>query len=96
VTRNPAPTVADALRELLIERKQTLRAFAAEVGVSQAHLTRVIQGKKRATPELAERIAVVLQLPADYFAEVRESVVIDAVLSDSAFRERLYRQITKR
>jgi transcriptional regulator with XRE-family HTH domain len=96
VTPNAAPPVREALRELLASRELTLRAFADEVGVSQAHLTRVIQGKKEATPELAGRIAAALGLPADYFAEVRESVVIDAVLSDPALRERLYRQITKR
>ena len=46
----------DMLRDLLAERGLTLRGFAATIGVSQPHLTNVLQGKKDATGELARRV----------------------------------------
>jgi plasmid maintenance system antidote protein VapI len=96
VTQRAAPAVADELRDLVAERGTSLRRLADDVGVSQAHLTRIIQRKKEATPDLAQRVALALDLSPDYFAEVREGAVIDAVRRDPQLRERLYRQITKR
>lgn len=69
--------------------------FAERVGVDQAHLTRIVQGKKLASSELARRGALALDLPEDYFAEVREAVVIEAVRTDPELRDRIYRQITR-
>ena len=96
MARGEAPPVRAILRDLLAERGLTLRSFAAKIGVSQPHLTNVLQGKKEPTGELSRRIAAGLDLPEDFFAEAREAAVIEAMRSDPATRERLYRLIQKR
>lgn len=92
-SRSPAPRVREVLRELLAERGLTLRGFAAQIGVSQPHLTNVVHGKKEPTGELARRVASGLELPEDFFAEAREAAVIDAMRNDPPLRERLYRLV---
>ena len=96
MARREAPTVRGSLRDLLTERGLTLRGFATKIGVSQPHLTNVLQGRKEPTGDLARRIAAGLELPEDFFAEAREAAVIEAMRADSAVRERLYRLIKRR
>ncbi|HEU4686956.1 MAG TPA: helix-turn-helix transcriptional regulator [Vicinamibacterales bacterium] len=81
---------------MLRERGRSLRAFAAEVGVSQGHLSRALRGAdyRSVSGELAGRIAVTLELPRDYFPEYRQAIVIEAVRSDPALRDRLYGRLT--
>jgi transcriptional regulator with XRE-family HTH domain len=75
----------------------SVRALAALVGVNQSHLSRVLRRADYQTPsgELAERVAVALKLPHDYFPEYRAAFVVDLVRSDASVRERLYRQLTR-
>jgi hypothetical protein len=42
------------------------------------------------TLDLVRRIAAELSVPADYFAEVREALVVKKVRSDGELRDRLY------
>ena len=62
------------------------------IGVSQSHLWRVIRraNKKTISGELAERIAVALGLPSDWFPETREARLIQRLRSDSELCDRLY------
>jgi transcriptional regulator with XRE-family HTH domain len=80
---------------LLEERGLSLRALARQVGVDHGYLSRAIRGTgKVPSLKLAVEVAAALDLPSDYFVEVREQFVIDRVREDSALRERLYRRLS--
>ena len=88
---------AKELPRLLKERGLSLRALAREVGVSDAHLSRLTRGvgyRHGPSADLAQRVARALDLPPDYFKEYRERFVIDAVKRNPTWRERLYDQLT--
>jgi hypothetical protein len=50
---------------------------------------------KAASPELMQRIARELDLPDDYFREVREAFVIDRIKRDAALRDSLYERLRR-
>lgn len=83
---------------LLDEREMSIRALAREVGVTDAHLSRVLRrvAYKTASADLARRVALALDLPPDYFPEYREGVVIERIKKDSGLRDRLYVQLSGR
>lgn len=85
-------TVGEALSALLAARGLSLRAFAGEAGVSQAHFSRLIKGEKTASADLARRLALALRLSEHFFPEYREALVIEPVRADAKRRERLYRR----
>jgi transcriptional regulator with XRE-family HTH domain len=89
-----APFV-DELPRLLRERSMSLRALARAVGVSDAHLSRILRrvSYKTVSPELARRVAVTLGLAEGYFVEDREGYVIDRIKADPALRDRLYSEL---
>lgn len=89
--------IAGALPSLLAERGLSLRALAVRIGVDHAHLSRAVRGANGKTigGDLARRIALALDLPADHFPEYREAVVLERVREDAALRDRLYRQISR-
>ena len=83
---------ADELPLLLDERQLSLRSLATRLGLDHSFLSRAIRGAdgKVLTPELMRRIATELSIPPDYFAEVREELVVAQIRSDGALRDRLY------
>jgi transcriptional regulator with XRE-family HTH domain len=88
VTQRPFP---DELPRLLTARKMTLRALAGEVGrLDHGYLSRMINRKVPVNVQHAERIARHLGLVADYFPEVREAAVIDAIRKNSRLRDSIY------
>jgi transcriptional regulator with XRE-family HTH domain len=89
--RSDRPLV-EALPDLLEERGLSLRSLARKAQVNASHLSRVLRGAdaKRATPHLARRIARALELPDDYFPEVREASVVQRIQADPAWRDKLY------
>jgi transcriptional regulator with XRE-family HTH domain len=93
-TTTPLP---EALSELIRERGLSLRGLARRADADPAHLSRVIRrhSNKRASPELAVRLALALDLPSDYFAEVRERAVIAEVRGDGELRDRLYDELKR-
>jgi transcriptional regulator with XRE-family HTH domain len=82
------------LPRLLAERGLSARALAREAGINQSYLSRVLRrvDYKTPSPELVRRTALALGLPEDYFAEYRESFVIERIKRDPKLRDRLYRQ----
>jgi transcriptional regulator with XRE-family HTH domain len=95
--RTETPFVEE-LPRLLAERGMSLRALAREVGVSDSHLSRVRRHAqyKTASPALMRRIAVALDLPEDYWAEVREAYVIERIKADQDLRNKLYSRLKRR
>jgi transcriptional regulator with XRE-family HTH domain len=90
------PEVTDApfreeLPRLLKERNETLRALARAIGgLDHGYLSRMVNGKAGVNAHHAERIALHLGLPHDYFPEVREAAVIDAIRRDPQLRDSIY------
>lgn len=92
-----APTRTDRpfpeeLPRLLQERGLSLRSLGERVGVTGAHLSRVVRGVnyKSVSGDLAGRVAVALGLPRDYFPEYREAAVVERIRRDPAYRDKLY------
>lgn len=87
----------DALPQLLRDRGLTLRQLAQDVGIDHAHLSRVIArvGSKRASGDLARRVAESLGLPADYFPEYRAQFLIKRIESDATLRDELYDHVVE-
>jgi transcriptional regulator with XRE-family HTH domain len=95
--RTERPFVEE-LPALLRERQLSLRSLARDAGVTDPHLSRLLRGvgyRTRPSADLARRIALALGLPADYFREYREAVVIEQVKRDPKLREELYDQLKK-
>jgi transcriptional regulator with XRE-family HTH domain len=86
---------ADELPLLLDQRQISLRSLAARLGLDHSFLSRAARGAdgKVLTPELMRRIAAELSLPADYFAEVREALLIEKIRADGELRDRLYAEL---
>ena len=82
--------------DLLKERGLSLRALARMTGVTDAHLSRLLRGigyRTRPSADLAQRVAVALDLSPDYFREYREAVVIEGIRGDPKLREELYERL---
>ena len=75
----------------------SIRTLAAKVPVTAGHLSRVLRSAdgKRPTPTLLRRISDILDLPADFFLEVRRARVQELVASDDGLTDRLYEQLDR-
>lgn len=91
-----ATPLAEALPQLITERGLTMRGLARRCGVDPAHLSRVIRAheNKKASSDLARRVALALDLPQDYFPEYREGSVIDWIRGKPELRDELYRRVS--
>lgn len=87
--------VTEALPKLLEAEGLSLRGLAELAEVNQSHLSRSLRaGSGRfISGELAERLALALGLPADYFPETRASRVHQAIDADPVLREKVYRAL---
>ena len=87
---------SQALAGLLAERGLSQRQLAELADVEQSHLSRLLRradSRLRPSADLAERIAVALGLPRDYFREYREGAIIERIRTDSRALNRLYRSL---
>ena len=77
---------------LLSERGLSLSEVARRAGVDKAFLSRAARAtdSKRASAGLCAKVARALDLPDDYFAEVREAWLRQELRRDPAWRDRLY------
>ena len=81
----------DELPRLLEKRKVTLRGLVREVGgLDHAYLSRMLSRKTPVNVQHVKRIAQHLGLPGDYFPEVREAAVIEAVRARPRLRDSIY------
>jgi transcriptional regulator with XRE-family HTH domain len=90
-TLKPFP---EALSELLQERGISLRELGRRLGLDPTYLSRIQRGKKRVPSDLPERVAAALELPADYFPESRERIILDAIRREPQLRELVYATIS--
>lgn len=90
--------LADELPRLIEERGLSVRGLALAAHITPPHLWRILRRQPGGNPSLQTALAITeaLGLPEDYFPEVREGRVIEAVKNDPQLRDRVYRQISKR
>lgn len=87
---NTRPFVEE-LPRLLAERELTLRALARDVGgLDHAYLSRMLRGQVPVNVQHVRRIARHLGLPEDYFPEVREDEVVEAIRRKPRLRDEVY------
>jgi transcriptional regulator with XRE-family HTH domain len=85
------------LPRLLKERGLTLRALARDVGgIDHAYLSRMLRGQLPVNVQHVRRIARALGLSEDYFPEVREAAVVDAVRRRPKLRDEIYFERVRR
>jgi transcriptional regulator with XRE-family HTH domain len=88
VTSRPFP---QELPRLLEEHGLTLRALARGVGgLDHAYLSRMVHGQLPVNVQHVRRISRYLGLSEDYFPEVREAAVVDAVRRRPKLRDEIY------
>jgi transcriptional regulator with XRE-family HTH domain len=96
VRRTTRPFVEE-LPDILKERNLSVRALARMVNVGDDHLSRVLRGAraKKPTADLARRVAVALDLPEDYFPEVRLDYVVQELTHQPQVLDRVYDQLRR-
>ena len=84
--------MVEELSAVLAARGVSIAELARRVGVSQPYVSRLIRQERYKGPsgELAGQIAEALGLPADHWPEYRAAKVIDRLVADGAYRDRLY------
>jgi transcriptional regulator with XRE-family HTH domain len=93
--RRSQERLVDQLPALMQARALSINRLAQLVGVSQSHLSRAVRraDRKSVSGELAERIAIAMELPADWFPETRLERVLQRVRSDPVLCDRLYDEL---
>ncbi len=66
------------LKEQLTDRGMSQKEFAAQMGLSEEHVSKLINGEVQLTPDMAVRLETVLGVPARFWNEL-----------EAAYRERL-------
>ena len=56
-----------AIQELLDERGMTQKEFARRMGISEKHISKLINGEVHLIPEMAEKLELVLGVPASFW-----------------------------
>ena len=51
------------LREILKQRKQSISSFAGEVGITQANMSNIVNGKNSPSLDTLQKIAEALDIP---------------------------------
>ncbi|MDO4719598.1 MAG: HigA family addiction module antitoxin [Peptostreptococcaceae bacterium] len=68
----------ETIREQLIDRDMTQKEFAVRIGMSEKHISRLINGDVQLTPDVAVRLEMVLDIPAHFWSNL-----------ESIYREKL-------
>jgi transcriptional regulator with XRE-family HTH domain len=93
-------TLDAALQRLLKSRSppRSLRWLAKQLDVSPPFLSRAARRVAGKVPslDLLARIADCLGVEEEWFSDVREARVIDAIRADPMLRDRLFRELEKR
>ena len=55
------------IKEQLIDRGMSQKEFAARMGISEKHISKLINGDVQLTPETAIRLEMVLGIPARFW-----------------------------
>lgn len=86
--RNRRPTIPGVIlrEEFMAERGLTVSAFARELGISRKHLSAIVNGKARLTPEVAARLAYGLHTSTALWVNLQAAV--DSWDAEQEYRRR--------
>lgn len=85
---------AESASAILRERGISGRGLADQVGVHYTHMAKLLRGAKPPSQHVLQAVTLALELPPDYFCELREFLIAEAVRADPDLRDRLYDQIS--
>ena len=72
--RRPSPPGRILLRHYLEPRGVTITAFAAAVDVSRKHMSAIVNGRARVEPDMAARVAKVLNTTTGFWINLQAAV----------------------
>lgn len=58
------------IKEQLEDREMSQREFSQRMGISEKHISKLINGEVQLTPEMAYRLETVLGIPAHFWSEL--------------------------
>lgn len=82
--------LGEAVRRLLANAGMTQRALAERVGMPESEVSRVLNGRRRASPALLETLAAELAVPPEHFLEYRLAVVAEWLEEESERVDELF------
>lgn len=94
--RRSSRSFRDEVPELLGSKGMSARQLARNVGVDQSYLVAVLAGRRVPSRKLLEGTAKAFELPAEYFREYRELVVIAEIKADSTLLDRCFSLVRRR
>jgi len=74
------------IKEQLIDRGMSQKEFSARMGMSEKHISRLINGEVQLTPDVAVRLEMVLGVPAQFWSKL-ESIYREKLVRASAENE---------
>lgn len=89
-------TAAELLRDLREKQGQSLRGAAGEIGIAPSHLSRLENGQRAVTNELADRIASHYGINSADLVAARDGRIPDDVVEILSRHPELIEQIRER
>lgn len=74
------------IKEQLIDRKMSQKEFAARMGMSEKHISKLINGEVHLTPDVAVRLEMVLGIPAQFWSNL-EAIYREKLIKANAENE---------
>jgi len=66
------------------------RELARQIGINQSYLSLVTSGRRAPSRKMLTAASKALGLPADYFREAREAIVLEKIKGDPRLLDRVY------
>ena len=66
------------IKEQLVDRGMNQKEFSERMGMSEKHISRLINGEVQLTPDMAVRLEMVLGVPAQFWTKL-ESIYRDKI-----------------
>jgi transcriptional regulator with XRE-family HTH domain len=87
--RRTPERITEALPRVLGEQGISARELARCIGIDQSYLSLVVSGRRAPSRKLLRATSDALALPADYFHEAREAVVLERITADPRLLDRV-------
>ncbi|MFL5953692.1 MAG: helix-turn-helix domain-containing protein [Gaiellaceae bacterium] len=88
-------SITDALPRVLEEQGVSARELARQIGINQSYLSLVVAGRRALSRKIPISPSKALGLPADYFREAREALVLEKIKADPRILDRVYDLVAK-
>jgi transcriptional regulator with XRE-family HTH domain len=86
---------SDSWRELFQEKGWTQKHVAVTAGIDPSFFSKALRGEgyKKLSADWIATISEMAGLPRDFYPEVREDAVVEAVRTDPDLRDRLFEEL---